>query len=106
MISISSFGAMFAWFMIFITHLFFRKEWNQIGGRKLPVRMLGYPYLTILGALLLLAVVLSTWFSPDFKDTLVLGFPWLIIITVIYFIWKKVNSKKIEKNTASNDQSF
>ncbi|MES1043666.1 amino acid permease [Heyndrickxia oleronia] len=106
MISISSFGAMFAWFMIFITHLFFRKKWNQIGGRKLPVRMLGYPYLTILGALLLLAVVLSTWFSPDFKDTLVLGFPWLIIITIIYFIWKKMNSKKVEKNTASNDQSF
>lgn len=106
MISISSFGAMFAWFMIFITHLFFRKKWNQIGGRKLPVRMLGYPYLTILGALLLLAVVLSTWFSPDFKDTLVLGFPWLFIITVAYFIWKKVNSKKLKENTVSSDQSF
>ncbi len=93
MISLSSFGAMFAWFMIFITHLFFRKKWNETNGRKLPVRMIGYPYLTIFGAVLLTSVVLSTWFSPDFKATLTLGFPWLIFITVCYFFWKKANTK-------------
>ena len=94
MISISSFGAMFTWFMIFVTHLYFRKQWDRMGGRQLPVRMIGYPYLTILGAVLLLLVVLSTWYSPDFKATLILGIPWLIIITIAYFIWKKVNEKK------------
>ncbi|WP_232698290.1 amino acid permease [Brevibacillus daliensis] len=93
MISLSSFGAMFTWFMIFVTHLFFRKKWNEIGGRQLPVKMIGYPYLTILGALLLAAVVLSTWFSPMFEYTLILGFPWLILITIAYFIWKKANAK-------------
>lgn len=95
MISLSSFGAMFAWFMIFVTHLFFRKKWNESNGHKLPVRMIGYPYLTIFGALLLATVVLSTWFSPDFRATLTLGFPWLIFITICYFLWKKANGKKI-----------
>ncbi|MGE7024031.1 amino acid permease [Solibacillus cecembensis] len=95
MISLSSFGAMFAWFMIFVTHLFFRRKWNSTNGRKLPVRMIGFPYLTILGAVLLASVVLSTWFSPDFKATLTLGFPWLIFISVCYFIWKRVNAKKV-----------
>lgn len=93
MISLSSFGAMFAWFMIFVTHLFFRRKWDATNGRKLPVRMIGFPYLTIFGAGLLASVVLSTWFSPDFKATLTLGFPWLIFITICYFIWKKVNNK-------------
>ncbi|WP_155807986.1 amino acid permease [Brevibacillus borstelensis] len=82
MISLSSFGAMFAWFMVFVTHLFFRRKWEQMGGRKLPVRMIGYPYLSVLGAVLLASVVLSTWFQPEFKDTLRLGFPWLILITI------------------------
>lgn len=95
MISLSSFGAMFAWFMIFVTHLFFRKKWDATNGRKLPVRMMGFPYLTIVGAVLLASVVLSTWFSPDFKATLTLGFPWLIFISICYFIWKKVNENKI-----------
>ena len=105
MISLSSFGAMFAWFMIFITHLFFRKKWNETNGRKLPVRMIGYPYLTIFGAVLLASVVLSTWFSPDFKATLTLGFPWLIFITVCYFLWKKANTKSsviVEDTTESS----
>ncbi|WP_026677961.1 amino acid permease [Fictibacillus gelatini] len=94
MISVSSFGAMFAWFMIFVTHLFFRRRWNQMGGGKLPVRMIGYPYLTVIGAVLLALVVLSTWFSPDFKATLTLGFPFLIAVTIAYFIWKKVSGKQ------------
>ena len=91
MISLSSFGAMFAWFMVFVTHLFFRRKWEKMGGRKLPVRMIGFPYLTILGAVLLACVVLSTWFQPEFKDTLTMGFPLLLIITIAYFIWKKAN---------------
>ncbi|MEJ8545813.1 amino acid permease [Brevibacillus borstelensis] len=99
MISLSSFGAMFAWFMVFVTHLFFRRKWEQLGGRKLPVRMIGYPYLTVLGAVLLACVVLSTWFQPEFTDTLRLGFPWLILITVCYFIWKKANPTAYRQST-------
>ena len=86
MVSISSFGAMFTWFMVFITHLFFRKKWIQAGNQKLPVRMIGYPYVTILGAVLLAAFVLSTWFFEPFKATMIVGVPWLIIVTIAYFI--------------------
>ena len=91
MISISSFGTMFTWFMIFVTQLSFRRKWQEIGGRKLPVPMIGYPYLTIAGATLLVLVVLSTWFSDMFHETLVYGIPWLILITAAYLIWKKAN---------------
>ncbi|MEV9641650.1 amino acid permease [Mammaliicoccus sciuri] len=105
MISLSSFGAMFAWFMIFITHLFFRKNWNENKGRKLPVRMIGYPYLTIFGAGLLASVVLSTWFSPDFKATLLLGFPWLLFITICYFIWKRTIGKRVIVQTELDEKA-
>ncbi|MET3290477.1 UNVERIFIED_CONTAM: L-asparagine transporter-like permease [Brevibacillus sp. OAP136] len=106
MISLSSFGAMFAWFMVFVTHLYFRRKWEQAGGRQLPVRMIGYPYLTIFGALLLAAVVLSTWFQPEFKDTLTLGFPWLIFITIAYFIWKKANPQAYQTSSDAKKQDI
>lgn len=105
MISLSSFGAMFAWFMVFVTHLFFRHKWEAMGGRKLPVRMIGYPYLTICGAVLLAAVVLSTWFQPEFKDTLTMGFPLLLLITIAYFIWKKANPAAYEASAKQSSNN-
>lgn len=105
MISLSSFGAMFAWFMVFVTHLFFRRKWEAMGGRKLPVRMIGYPYMTICGAVLLAAVVLSTWFQPEFKDTLTMGFPLLLLITIAYFIWKKANPAAYEASAKQSSNN-
>lgn len=90
MMGISMFGAMFTWFMIFVSHLYFRRKWEGIGGRKLPVRMIGYPYLTILGAVLLLGLMITTWFT-DFKIMLQFGIPWLLFLSVAYFIMKKRN---------------
>jgi len=96
MMGISLFGAMFTWFMIFVTHLFFRKKWEATGGRRLPVRMIGYPYLTLLGAGLMLAIIITTWFTDAFQMTLIVGVPWMIFITVAYWIWSKSASKKTE----------
>ena len=59
MMGISMFGAIFTWFMVFVSHLFFRKKWEKSGGRKLPVKMIGFPYLTILGAVLLLSLMIT-----------------------------------------------
>jgi L-asparagine transporter-like permease len=88
MMGISMFGAMFTWFMVFISHLFFRRKWENMGGRKLPVKMLGYPYLTILGAVLLFSLMVTTWFT-DFKILLQFGIPWLLFLSVAYYFLKK-----------------
>ncbi|KYD14468.1 amino acid permease [Saccharococcus caldoxylosilyticus] len=91
MMGISMFGAIFTWLMVFVSHLFFRRKWKQMGGRKLPVRMIGFPYLTILGGVLLLSLMITTWFT-QFKIMLQFGVPWLIFLSVAYFIWKKTNA--------------
>ncbi|MFE4893770.1 amino acid permease [Peribacillus butanolivorans] len=91
MMGISMFGAMFTWLIIFISHLFFRVKWEKTGGRKLPVRMIGFPYLTILGAVLLFSLMITTWFT-DFKIMLQFGIPWLLFLSVAYFVSKKRNS--------------
>jgi L-asparagine transporter-like permease len=99
MMGISMFGAIFTWFMVFVSHLFFRRKWEESNGRKLPVRMIGYPYLTIVGAVLLLSLMITTWFT-DFKIMIQFGIPWLLFLTAAYFFFKKgSNTQKAENNT-------
>ncbi|WHY02875.1 amino acid permease [Neobacillus sp. DY30] len=99
MMGISMFGAIFTWFMVFVSHLFFRRKWEKSNGRKLPVKMIGFPYLTIAGAVLLLSLMITTWFT-DFKIMLQFGIPWLLFLTAAYFFFKKgSNTQKSGNDT-------
>lgn len=73
MISVSMFGAMFCWAMIFLTHLFFRRRHRKL-----------FPYATLLGLSLMLAVIATTWFTEAFHLTLVVGVPFLILLVLVY----------------------
>ena len=57
MMAISMFGALFTWMMIFVTHYFFRRRWVREGGERLSFRMPGFPVLTLLGAVAMLAIL-------------------------------------------------
>lgn len=100
MMGISMFGAIFTWFMIFVSHLYFRRNWDKQGGRQLPVQMIGFPYLTILGGLLLAALMISTWFTTSFKIVLQFGVPWLMFLCLAFMVmnWTKKSSPTDTKN--------
>lgn len=85
MLGISLFGGLFAWLMIFITHLRFRKHWDARTDRTLPVRVKYFPFTTIAGALAVFAVLISTWWVDGMRVTLKAGVPWLVLITVAYY---------------------
>jgi L-asparagine transporter-like permease len=87
MMAVSMFGALFTWFMIFVTHYFFRKKWDKENAHALPFRMPGYPYLTFLGGALMLAIIVTTAFTKEFQMTLAFGVPALIFLSVVYFVW-------------------
>lgn len=84
MLSISAFGAMFTWMMIFVTHYFFRRARAQTGEPALRFRMYGYPLTTWLGAGLMTAVLVTTAFTPAFRMTLLFGLPFLACLTLVY----------------------
>ena len=86
MFGISLFGGLFVWMMIFVTHLSFRKHWREQRGRRLPVEMPLFPYTTIVGGLAVLAILISTWWVEGMRVTLEAGIPWLLLITVLYFV--------------------
>lgn len=103
MMGLSMFGPVFTWLMILITHLFFRKKWKEMGGRKLPVKMPFAPYSTWLGILLLSYVVIFSSIKV-FNSTLYVGIPWLIFISICYFIWAANNKKSLATGKNSKSQ--
>jgi len=41
----------------------------------------------VLGAALLVAILVTTWWIPGMRPTLIAGLPWLGIVTIGYFLW-------------------
>ncbi len=89
MVSISAFGAMFTWMMIFITHFFFRRA--RAAQPTIAFRMIGYPVTTLLGAVLMAAVLLTTAFTEAFRLTLVFGVPFIVVLCLI-FRWRNARA--------------
>lgn len=84
MISIAIFGALFTWAMIFVTHICFRRLHPE-GARSF--RMWGAPWTSLLGALLVGAILLTTLFTAEFRMTLVYGLPLLALLAAA-FVWR------------------
>ena len=86
MAAISLFGAMFAWMMIFLIHLAFRRK---VDAKTMAFRVWGHPFGSILGAGLMAAILITTAFTPQFGMTLACGIPFLVVLTIAYLVWIK-----------------
>jgi AAT family amino acid transporter len=88
MIGLSSFGALFAWLMTLLTHLAFRRYHEQHAKPYLQLGPSG-PWASLAGLAAVLAVMVSTWWVPGFRITLLAGLPWLAFVTLGYWIWTR-----------------
>jgi L-asparagine transporter-like permease len=87
---IALFGGLYAWLVVFVTHLFFRRS----AGLQACAPFSPFPYTSLLGAAALAAILATTWWVPGMRITLVAGVPWLILLTVAYLgasKWKKTS---------------
>jgi AAT family amino acid transporter len=97
MVAISMIGPMFTWFMIFVTHVRFRRLHTH---EKFAFRMWGYPYTSLIGAALMLAALITTFFTREFRPTLVYGIPFLIVLTVAYYLRRASAAGNHERTSA------
>ena len=96
MFGVSLFGGLLAWTLIFLTHIGFRRQWKE-RGEKPPFLMLPlFPWTTIAGFAVVVAIVISTWWVPGMRITLEAGIPWIVILTVLYFVWGRSYRKRAE----------
>lgn len=92
MIGVAFFGGPFVWIMILLTHLGFRRatsHWSEPPLRFAP----GGPWSSLFGLAGLLGVLISTWWIPEFHITLFVGPPWLLFLTLCYWIWSRTHRR-------------
>jgi amino acid transporter, AAT family len=93
LLNVAFFGGPFAWLITLATHIAFRNKISKSNRRIARFAPLGI-WSSVAGIAALLAVLVSTWWIPDFHLTLLAGPPWLVFVTVCYFIWRKFGSPK------------
>jgi L-asparagine transporter-like permease len=69
--------------MVFVTHLSFRRRHVFTKG---DFKMFGAPWTTLLGAALLVAVMITSIFTPGFRSMLLYGIPFLALLTLLYWL--------------------
>ncbi|HKW87712.1 MAG TPA: amino acid permease [Candidatus Acidoferrales bacterium] len=90
MLGMAFFCGLFAWILIFLTHLFFRRHYTRKPGTALPARFAPRSaWTSVAGLLALVGVLISTWWIPGMRITITAGLPWLGFITVCYFVFAR-----------------
>ncbi len=89
LVGIAIFGGLYAWAQIFLTHLFFLRKTagTEAQGRlRAPVPAgLWWRYAgSAAGLAFMVAILISTWWVPGFRVTLLSGIPWLAFLTIAW----------------------
>jgi L-asparagine transporter-like permease len=86
---IALFGGLSVWMIILFSHLSFRRHHKN---ELLPVRTPFFPYLQILGILLLSAILITMGLDTDFWNiSWIVGVPWMIAVSIAYLVWKRAH---------------
>ena len=101
LIGVAFFGGPFIWIMTLATHISFRRQMKLQGREFVRFAPPGY-WSSAIGLAALLGVLASTWWVPDFHVSLLAGPPWLVFLTLCYFIWRAVQARKSSAGTTKN----
>ncbi|MEH7331512.1 amino acid permease [Neobacillus drentensis] len=99
---IAIFGGILVWLMVLITHLRFRKTVHLHYEGKLPVKAPMFPVLQWAGVLLLSAILITMLFYPEWVDAWKVGVPWVMIVSIGYFV-QKAKTKKVQGTVDSHE---
>jgi AAT family amino acid transporter len=81
---VALFGAILVWFTAFLTHVAFRRHRERTGSSRLSFRSPFGAAGSWLGAALMLALLITTWWAPGLRGTLLAALPWLLVLAVGY----------------------
>ena len=100
---VALFDAMIVWIIILLSHLRFRRKHKAA---DLPVRMPWFPVVQIAGLTLLCAVLVTMGLDKEtWRISWIVGVPWLVLISVMYFILKARSGRAVPASVAAAKES-
>jgi L-asparagine transporter-like permease len=88
---VALFGALTVWVLILVSHIAFRRAHKAA---SLPVRMPFFPVMQIAGLALMAALLVTMGLDPDWNLSWKVGVPWLAMLSLTYFLWKRAAARK------------
>jgi L-asparagine transporter-like permease len=85
-------GGMLAWCVGLAAHIAFRRRLSPADVAALPMRAPGGAVLSAIGLTGILLAVLSTWWVPQSRITIVSGLPYLALLSLAYLVMRKRRS--------------
>jgi L-asparagine transporter-like permease len=94
---VALFGAMTVWIFILVSHLSFRRRHK---GATLPVRMPWFPWMQFAALALLGGILVTMGVSEDWRISWKCGVPWLALISVAYFVWRRRSRTSLQRSSS------
>ena len=82
-------GMLFVWLVILLTHLRFRGSISREQVDRLPMRLPGHPFFTVLGIVVLIGILASTFFVEGLTWSVPAFLPFLGVISLLYLQSKR-----------------
>ena len=87
-------GMFFVWIVILVTHIAFRRSIGPARVAALPMRLPLFPFSSALGIIALLGIVASTFYVEGLQYTVPAFAPFLLLITLAYWVVNRGASSK------------
>src|ERR1700692_921660 len=100
---VALFDAMIVWIIILLSHLSFRRKHRAA---DLLVRMPLFPVIQLAGLALLCAVLVTMGLDKEtWRISWIVGVPWLVLISVMYFILKARSGRAVSASAVAAKES-
>ena len=83
---VSLFGALLVFIMVFVTHLMFRRYIDRTNPSSLPVRIPGSQLSSVAGLIVMVSMLITTWWAPGLQVCLKAAGPWMVLLAIGYWI--------------------
>jgi L-asparagine transporter-like permease len=88
-IGASLFGGMLAWCIALASHIAMRRRLSRQQVAELPMRAPGGAAASAVALVAIVLAVVSTWWVPQSRITIVSAGPYLLLLSVLYFLMKR-----------------
>jgi len=96
LLGVSLFSGILVWGFILVSHLAFRAQ-HPVA--SLPVRTPLFPWMQIVGLLMLSAILITMGLDRQvFYVSWVVGVPWVILVSIAYVIWKARRNRAFDRS--------